>query len=310
MGAAHPVAVGGGEVGKDMAEKITNDAAAYIKSIAEQRGRNIEWAEKAVRESVSASETEALQHNLIDLIAVDLADLLKQLHGRQVTTVGGERVLDTEGVQVRHIEMNFRQRLLSLIADPNVAYMLLMLGAIGIFFEISTPGVILPGVIGSISVLLGLYAMQLLPVNYAGLALIALAVILFVAETQVVSYGALTIGGIIAMLMGSLMLFDAPPPLPQLSLWVALPVTLVVGGFFAFLLAAAVRTYALPPHSGREGLMHKVGTAHTAIDSKGGKVVVEGELWNAHSEQPIGQGDEVEVIAMQGMTLLVTKKAG
>src|SRR5919106_3404962 len=189
IGAAHPVSVGSGEMGKEMGEKVTNDAAAYIKSIAEQRGRNVEWAEKAVRESVSASETEALQHNLIDLVAVDLNDLLKQLHGRKVTTVSGERALDTEGVQVQHIEMNFRQRLLSLIADPNVAYMLLMLGAIGIFFEISTPGVILPGVIGSISVLLGLYAMQLLPVNYAGLALIALAIILFVAETQVVSYG-------------------------------------------------------------------------------------------------------------------------
>ena len=310
MGAAHPVTVGAGEVGKDMAEKITNDAAAYIKSIAEQRGRNTEWAEKAVRESVSASETEALQLKLIDLVAVDLPDLLTKLHGRKVTTVGGERLLATAGVQVRRIEMNFRQRLLSLIADPNVAYMLLMLGAIGIFFEVSTPGVILPGVIGSISVLLGLYAMQLLPVNYAGLALLALAIILFIAETQVVSYGALTIGGIIAMLMGSLMLFDAPPPLPQLSLWVALPVTLVVGGFFAFLLAAAVRTYALPPHSGREGLVHKVGTAQTAIDNKGGKVFVEGELWNAHSEQPIGKGDEVEVVGLQGMTLLVTKKGG
>jgi membrane-bound serine protease (ClpP class) len=308
MGAAHPVAVGGGEVGKDMAEKITNDAAAYIKSIAEQRGRNVEWAEKAVRESVSASETEALQLKLIDLIAVDLNDLLKQLHGRKVTTSSGERVFETDGVHVQFIAMNFRQRLLSLLADPNVAYMLLMLGAIGIFFEISTPGVVLPGVIGSISVLLGLYAMQLLPVNYAGLALIVLAIILLVAETQVVSYGALTIGGIISMLLGSLMLFDAPPPLPQLSLWVALPVTLVVGGFFAFLLAAAVRTYSLPPHSGREGLLHRIGVARTAIDAKGGKVFVAGELWDASSEQPVDKGDEVEVVGLQGMTLLVKKK--
>jgi membrane-bound serine protease (ClpP class) len=261
-----------------------------------------------VRESVSASETEALQLKLIDMIAVDLNDLLKQLHGRKVTMASGERVLDTEGVQVQFIEMNFRQRLLSLLADPNVAYMLLMLGTIGIFFEISTPGVVLPGVIGSISVLLGLYAMQLLPVNYAGLALIGLAIILFLAEIKVVSYGALTIGGTIAMLLGSLMLFDAPPPLPQLSLWVALPVTLVVGGFFAFLMTAAVGTYSLPAHSGREGLLHKVGTAQTAIDVKGGKVFVAGELWNAASAQPISKGDEVEILSLQGMTLLVKKK--
>jgi membrane-bound serine protease (ClpP class) len=311
IGAAHPVAVGGGEVGKDMAAKITNDAAAYIKSIAEQRGRNVEWAEKAVRESVSASEKEALTLELIDLIALDLNDLLKQLHGRRVTTTGGERVLDTAEAPVLMIEMNFRQRLLSLLADPNVAYMLLMLGAAGIFFEISTPGVVLPGVIGSISVLLGLYALQLLPVNYAGLALIALAIILFIAEIKVVSYGALSIGGIISMLLGSLMLFEAPPPLPQLSLWVAVPVTLCIGGFFMFLLAAAVRTYGLAPHSGREGLMHKFGVAQTAIDNKGGKVFVVGELWDAHSEQPVSQGDEVEVIGLQGMTLLVkTKESG
>jgi membrane-bound serine protease (ClpP class) len=308
MGAAHPVAVGGGEVGKEMAEKITNDAAAYIKSIAEQRGRNVEWAEKAVRQSVSASETEALQLKLIDVIAVDLADLLRQVQGRRVVTAAGERLLDTEGVRVQPIEMTFRQRLLSLLADPNVAYLLLMLGAAGIFFEISTPGVVLPGVIGSIALVLGLYALQLLPVNYAGLALIGLAIILFLAEIKVVSYGALTIGGIIAMILGSLMLFDTPPVYPGLSLWVVLPVTLLIAGFFAFVVAAAVRTLSLAPYSGREGLLHKVGVAHSAIDDKGGKVFVAGELWDAYSEQPIAKGEEVEVMALQGMTLRVKKK--
>ena len=218
IGAAHPVAVGSGEMGKEMAEKVTNDAAAYIKSIAEQRGRNVEWAEKAVRESVSASETEALQHKLIDLIALDLNDLLKQLNGRKVVTLAGEHILRTDGAARQHVEMSLPQRLLSMLADPNVAYMLLMLGAAGLFFEISMPGVVLPGVIGGISLLLGLYALQLLPVNYAGLALIVLAIILFIAEIKVTSYGALTIGGIIAMILGSLMLFDAPPPLPGLSL--------------------------------------------------------------------------------------------
>lgn len=309
VGAAHPVAVGGGEVGKEMKEKITNDAAAYIKSIAERRGRNVEWAEKAVRESVSASETEALQQNIIDLVATDLADLLRQLDGRKVTTLTGERALHTEGALIQHIDMSFRQRFLSLLADPNVAYMLLMLGAAGIFFEISTPGVVLPGVIGGISLLLGLYALQLLPVNYAGLALIVLALILFIAEIKVPSYGALTIGGIIAMLLGSLMLFEAPSPLPGLSLWVVVPVTLLTAGFFVLLVGAVLKTLWQQPYSGREGLLHKVGVARSPIDGKSGKVFLSGELWDAHSEEPVGKGDEVEVVGMQGLTLLVKKKA-
>jgi membrane-bound serine protease (ClpP class) len=309
MGAAHPVAVGSGEMGKEMAEKVTNDAAAYIKSIAEQRGRNVEWAEKAVRESVSASETEALQQKIIDLIAVDLNDLLAQLHGRKVVTPAGERLLQTEGVMLRHVEMSLRQRLLSMLADPNVAYMLLMLGAAGLFFEISTPGVVLPGVIGAISLLLGLYALQLLPVNYAGLALVALAIIMFVAEVTVTSYGALTIGGIIAMMLGSLMLFDAPPPLPGLSLWVVVPSTLLVAAFFVFLAGAALKTLSQRPYSGREGLLRKVGVALTPIDQKQGKVFVAGERWDAHSKEPIEQGAEVEIVQMDGMTLLVKQKA-
>jgi membrane-bound serine protease (ClpP class) len=308
IGAAHPVAVGSGEMGKEMGEKVTNDAAAYIKSIAEQRGRNVEWAEKAVRESVSASETEALQHKLIDLIAVDLNDLLKQLNGRKVVTSAGEHILRTEGTAVQHVEMSLRQRLLSMLADPNVAYMLLMLGAIGLFFEISTPGVVLPGVIGGISLLLGLYALQLLPVNYAGLGLIVLAIILFIAEIKVTSYGALTIGGIIAMILGSLMLFDAPPPLPGLSLWVLVPSTLLVTAFFVFLVGAALKTLAQRPYSGREGLLQKVGVAIAPIDQKQGKVFVAGERWNARSEQPIAEGDEVEVMQLDGMTLLVKQK--
>ena len=308
IGAAHPVAVGSGEMGKEMGEKVTNDAAAYIKSIAEQRGRNVEWAEKAVRESVSASETEALQHKLIDLIALDLNDLLKQLNGRKVVTPAGERILRTEGAALQHVEMSLRQRLLSMLADPNVAYMLLMLGAAGLFFEISTPGVVLPGVIGGISLLLGLYALQLLPVNYAGLALIVLAIILFIAEIKVTSYGALTIGGIIAMILGSLMLFDAPPPLPGLSLWVVVPATLLVAAFFVFLVGAALKTLAQRPYSGREGLLQKVGVALTPIDQKQGKVFVAGERWNARSEDPIEQEVEVEVVQIDGMTLLVKQK--
>ena len=309
IGAAHPVAVGSGEIGKEMGEKITNDAAAYIKSIAEQRGRNVKWAEKAVRESVSASETEALRLKLIDVVAVDLNDLLAQLDGRKVKTAAGERILHTRGAPIKQIDMSLRQRLLAHLADPNVAYMLLMLGAAGIFFEISTPGVVLPGVIGGISLLLGMYALQLLPVNYAGLALIALAIVLFIAEVKVASHGALTIGGIIAMLLGSLMLFDTPPSMPGLSLWVVVPTTLFIAGFFVFLVGAVVKTFTQRPYSGREGMLHKVGMALTPIDQKQGKVFVAGERWDAHSDAPVDQGDAVEVVEMVGMTLLVKKKA-
>jgi membrane-bound serine protease (ClpP class) len=309
IGAAHPVAVGSGDMGKEMAEKVTNDAAAYIKSIAEQRGRNVEWAEKAVRESISASETEALQHKLIDLIAVDLNDLLRQLNGRNLRMATGERILHPERAVLQHVEMSLRQRLLSMLADPNVAYMLLLLGAAGLFFEISTPGVVLPGIIGGISLLLGLYALQLLPVNYAGLALLVLAIIMFIAEIKVTSYGALTIGGILAMILGSLMLFEAPAPLPGVSPWVVVPSTLLVAGFFIFLVGAALRTLAQRPYSGREGLLEKMGVALTAIDRKQGKVFVTGERWDAHSDEPIEQGTEVEVVQIDGMTLLVRKKA-
>jgi membrane-bound serine protease (ClpP class) len=309
IGAAHPVAVGSGGMGKEMADKVTNDAAAYIKSIAEQRGRNVEWAEKAVRESVSASETEALQQKLIDLIAPDLNDLLRQLDGRRVVTSAGEKILRTEGATLQRIEMSLPRRLLSMLADPNVAYMLLMLGAAGIFFEISTPGAVLPGVIGAISLLLGLYALQLLPVNYAGLALIVLAIILFIAEIKVTSYGALTIGGIVAMILGSLMLFDAPPPLPGLSPWVVVPATFLVAGFFVFLVGAALKTFAQRPYSGREALLRKVGVALSPIDQKQGKVFVAGERWNARSDRPIAEGVEVEVAEIDGMTLLVKQKA-
>jgi membrane-bound serine protease (ClpP class) len=205
--------------------------------------------------------------------------------------------------------MSLRQRFLSMLADPNVAYMLLMLGAAGLFFEISTPGVVLPGVIGGISLLLGLYALQLLPVNYAGLALIVLALILFIAEIKVTSYGALTIGGIIAMILGSLMLFEAPPPLPGVSPWVVIPSTLMVAAFFVFLVGAALKTLTQQPYSGREGFLHKGGVALTPIDQKQGKVFVAGERWDAHSEEPIEQGGDVEVLRMDGMTLLVKKKA-
>jgi membrane-bound serine protease (ClpP class) len=224
-------------------------------------------------------------------------------------TSAGEKILRTEGATLQPIEMSLPQRLLSMLADPNVAYMLLMLGAAGIFFEISTPGAVLPGVIGAISLLLGLYALQLLPVNYAGLALIVLAIILFIAEIKVTSYGALTIGGIVAMILGSLMLFDAPPPLPGLSPWVVVPATFLVAGFFVFLVGAALKTFAQRPYSGREALLRKVGVALSPIDQKQGKVFVAGERWNARSDRPIAEGVEVEVAEIDGMTLLVRQKA-
>lgn len=231
IGAAHPVAMGE-KMDKEMAKKVTNDAAAYIRSLAESRGRNAQWAEDAVRKSVSATEKEALGLNVIDLIAKDRDELLKKIEGRKVRTAFGESIIRTSGARIIHEEMGFRQRVLDLISDPNVAYILMLLGIYGLFFELTNPGSIFPGVLGGICLILAFYAFQTLPVNYAGILLIILAIILFILEVKIVSHGILTLGGIISMIIGSIMLFESPSPFFKLSLYVILPAVLVTALFF------------------------------------------------------------------------------
>jgi membrane-bound serine protease (ClpP class) len=309
IGAAHPVGLGG-KMDKTIAEKATNDAAAYIKSLAESRGRNAQWAERAVRESISATETEALKDNVIDLVAGDLTALLDEVDGRKVRTAFGERVLRTKGAKVVREEMGLRFRILNFISDPNVAYILMLLGFYGLFFELTNPGAIFPGVAGGICLILAFYAFQTLPVNYAGLMLIILAIILFILEVKVVSHGVLTIGGIIAMLIGSLMLFETPGPFLRLSLSIILPAVIVTALFFTLTISLALKAYRRKPVTGKEELIGMEGIANTDIAPEGGMVSLHGEIWSAFSGEPIAKGSRVVVEEVRDLKLKVRKQGG
>lgn len=308
IGAAHPVGVGGGEQMDDtMTAKVTNDAAAYIRSLAEKRGRNADWAENAVRKSVSATEVEALKENVIDLIAPDLNALLKAIDGREVETAAGKRVLRTAGATIVREEMGLRHKILDLISNPNVAYILMLLGFYGLFFEMTNPGAIFPGVFGGIALILAFYAFQTLPVNYAGLLLIILAIVLFVLETQVASFGALTIGGIIAMVMGSIMLFESTPYV-KLSFSVIITSVAITALFFTVVVGLIIKAHRRKPVTGMEGLVDEEGKAITDITAKEGMVSVHGEIWSAMSEEPIGKGETVVVESVTNLKLKVRKR--
>jgi membrane-bound serine protease (ClpP class) len=309
IGAAHPVGLGQ-KMDKTMAEKATNDAAAYIKSLAESRGRNAQWAEKAVRESISSTESEALKEHVIDLVEKDITTLLSDIDGRKVRTPLGERVLRTKGAKVVREEISLRLKILNFISDPNVAYILMLLGFYGLFFELTSPGAVFPGVAGGICLILAFYAFQTLPVNYAGLLLIILAVILFVLEIKVVSHGVLTIGGIIAMLIGSLMLFESPGPFVRLSLYLILPAVIITALFFSFTIRLALKAYRRKPVTGREELTGMEGTARTDITREGGTVSLHGEIWSAFSDDVIEKNDKIVVEEVRDLKLKVRKKGG
>jgi membrane-bound serine protease (ClpP class) len=308
IGAAHPVTLGGGEgkENKTMTDKILNDTVSYIKTIAKNRGKNVEWAEKAVRQSVSITEAEALKLNVIDLISPDIQDLLTKLDGRVVKFDGVTRTLLTKGVQPRSMEMSWRYKLLDIISNPTIAYILLMLGIYGIFFELSNPGAILPGVVGGIFIILAFFALQMLPISFAGLALILFALILFIAEIKVVSHGLLTVGGVISLFLGSLMLIESPAEYMKISLSVIIPAVLVSGGFFAFAITMAVKARLTKPTTGKEGILGEMGIATTAIAPEG-KISIHGEFWNAISDQTIEKGERVQVIGMTNLKLKVKK---
>lgn len=307
IGAASPVAIGGEKMDKKVAEKITNDAVAYIKSIAQQRGRNVEWAEQAVRKSISSTETEALKRGVIDLVADDIQSLLKSIHGRKVKTEAGERTLNTKDAKVTEIQMNFRERLLNFLSNPNIAYILLMIGIYGIIFELSNPGAIFPGVIGAISLILAFYSLQTLPINYAAAALILLGIVLFILELKFTSYGLLTLGGIVCFALGSIMLFDTVNPAFKLSLSVVIPVTIVTALFFAFLLRLAYKAHRRKPVTGVEELIGMKGVAKTDFERGKGMVLVHGELWQALSDDDIRKNQEIVVEKVEGLILRVRK---
>jgi len=310
LGAAHPVAIGGGGQGgmdETMEAKVVNDAVAYAKSIARQKGRNQEWAEKIVRESISTPALEALEMKVIDLVAESEAELLEKLDGRKYLRDGQASVLSCAGLPIRFVEMNWRQQILNTISNPNVAYMLLMLGILGIFFEISQPGVILPGAIGALALLLAFIGLQMLPVNYVGVLLIVLAVVFFVLEIKVVSYGMLTIGGIIALVMGSLVLIDGSEPSMQISLAVIAATVSVFSGFFLLALYFIVRTQKSPSVFGVEAMIGMRGEAVTDIDGQG-QVFVHSEYWTAIAKEPISRGETIEVVALRDRMQLEVRK--
>ncbi|NWG04822.1 MAG: nodulation protein NfeD [Syntrophaceae bacterium] len=308
IGAAHPVTLGGGEgkESKTMTEKIVNDTVSYIKTIAKNRGRNVEWAEKAVVKSVSITEEEAVKLNVIDFICPDLPTLLTKLDGKVVKFDGITRTLQTKGVQSKPIQMSWRDRLLDIISNPTIAYILLMLGIYGIFFELSSPGAILPGVVGGIFLILAFYALQMLPVNYAGLALILFAIILFIAEIKVVSHGLLAVGGVISLFLGSMMLFQSPVEYMRVSLSVVIPAVLVSAAFFIFAVTKAIHARMKKPTTGMEGLLGEIGIASTPIRPEG-KVSIHGEFWNVMSDQPIEMGEKVQVTGVENLKLKVKK---
>ncbi|MGH7166562.1 MAG: NfeD family protein, partial [Nitrospiraceae bacterium] len=299
-----PVAMGGGEMDKTMKEKVENDSVAYIKSLAEQRGRNVAWAEDAVRKSVSVTEKEALKLKIIDLIAEDLNDLLASLDGRKVAIGTGTIELKTKGAPLIEFPMGWRLELLKALSDPNIAYILMTVGTIGILAELYNPGAILPGIVGAISLILAFYSFQSLPVNYAGVLLLLLGVVFFILEVTVTSYGLLALGGVTSMILGSLMLVKAEAPFLQISWAVILPVVTLAAGFSLLIVGMGIRAMRQPPVTGREGMVGMVGVARTPLAPKG-TLLVHGELWDAISETPLQPGDQAEVTRIDGLKLFV-----
>jgi membrane-bound serine protease (ClpP class) len=308
IGAAHPVTVGGGEAkeSKTMTEKIVNDTVAFIKNIAEVRGRNVDWAEKAVVKSVSITDEEAVKLHVVDFITPDIHTLLAKIDGKVVKLDGVTRTLRTKGVQPQTIQMSWRDRLLDIISNPTIAYIFLMLGIYGVFFELSSPGAILPGVVGGIFLILAFYALHMLPVNYAGLALIFFGIILFIAEIKVVSHGLLSVGGVISLFLGSMMLFQSPVEYMRVSLSVIIPAVLVSAAFFIFAVTKAIHARLKKPTTGMEGLIGEVGIVSTPIAPEG-KVSIHGEFWNATSDQNLEKGEKAQVIGVANLKLKVKK---
>lgn len=310
-GAAHPVGGQGENLPEDVRDKVTNDAAAMVRSLAEQRGRNPETAERTVIESISLTAEEALEEGLIDLIATDINDLLEQLKSMEVTRFKGDIVnLDLDEPQIVEIEPTFAERLFSVLANPNIAYLLMALGALGLYVEISHPGGILPGVVGVIFLLLGLYSVSVLPVSWAGVALIFVALMLFILEVKVTSYGLLTVGGVISFVLGSLMLFEGPIPAMRVSMGVVLPTAIVVAVVTVFLLTRVLNAHRQLPMTGYQGMIGEVGRAISDL-APDGKVAVHGEYWDGRSiGATIAAGSSVRVVAIHDRRVDVVAEGG
>jgi membrane-bound serine protease (ClpP class) len=307
IGAAHPVAIGiggAGNVDKTMSDKIENDAAAYVRSIAKTRGRSEDWVEKAVRKSESITAEEALKLNVVDYVATDLQTLLTAIDQKKIDLVSGEKVLRTVNAVIVDKKMGTRQSILSAISDPNISYLLLLIGLAGLYFEFSTPGAILPGVIGGISLLLAFFGLSTLPVNYTGILLIIFGIILFIAEIKIMSHGMLTVGGVISLAMGSLLLFDTPEPALRLSFQVLIPAVTVASAFFIVVIYLAIKAQMRKHFTGAEAMIGEEAEVVRDIEQQG-EVFIKGEYWKAKSAVPIPKGAKVKIISVDGMMLTV-----
>lgn len=310
IGAAHPVSGQGAIADTIMNEKTTNDAAAFIRAIARKRDRNLDWAEQAVRNSVAISEDEALENNVIDLVVANERQLLEMINGRTVRLSSGDHTLQTSGAGIEYLEMSFWEKLLDKLADPNIAYILMMLGFYGILFELYNPGIMVPGIVGVICLILAFYSMHTLPVNFAGLALIIFAIILFLLEIKITSYGMLTIGGVISLFLGSVMLIRSGSPweIVQVSLSVIIPATILTAVFFVAVIGIGLRAQKARPFSGIESMVGMIGKTITELNPAG-TVMLHGEIWNARSlAGKISAGREVKVESVKDLTIYVREE--
>jgi membrane-bound serine protease (ClpP class) len=314
IGAAHPVSGDGTPADPTLAKKSAEDVAAYARSIASKRGRNVKLSEEAVKESRAFTDQEALEADppLVTLVASDLTDLLRQLDGREITRFDGRReTLHTQGARIERVDMTWRERILSAIAHPQVAYLLFSLGTLGLTIELWSPGAILPGVAGGLCLLLAFFAFQILPINYTGLLLIGFGLILLILEIKVTSFGVLAIGGLLSLIFGSLMLIDSPLPELQIGLQLILPLTIALASVILFLVRLAVSSQRQPAATGIQGMIGERGRAASPIaPGRAGLASAHGEIWQAVSSHPIAEGDEVEVLAVDGLRLTVQPVRG
>jgi membrane-bound serine protease (ClpP class) len=309
IGAAHPVGMQGGEKDSIMNEKATNDAAAFIRTISEKRHRNVAWAEDAVRRSISITETEALRDSVIDIIAPNIRELLQRIDGKEIALDQGKKILHTKDASIVEVEMGWKFEILEILSDPNIAYIFFLLGLYGLLFELYNPGAILPGVVGFISLVIAFYSLHTLPVNYAGLALILFGIVLFILELKIVSHGILAVGGVISLLIGSIMLINTESSLEFVAIsWsVIIPAVLFTALFFLFAIGMGVKAQRRKPVTGTEGITGETGVAMTDLAPEG-QVRVHGEIWKAMSKgTPIKAGTPVVVVRVENLRLVVAE---
>ena len=305
IGAASVVSMGG-EMDSTMYKKVTNDAVANLQAIANKRGRNKEWVERAIREAISISDYEAVDSNVVDLVAENIDDLLEKIDGREIETAGGVKTLHTKNAHKESIAKTFSEKILEIISNPNIAFLLFSLGGLGLVLELYNPGAILPGVVGGICIILAFFSFQTLPINYAGLLLILFSIILFLLEIKVPSYGILTIGGVVSLALGGVMLVDSPDPYLKVSWYAISAVIIVFVGFFGIAVRYIIKTHRKQVTTGIEGLVGQIGRVTQDLDPQG-MVLVAGELWKAHADETLLKDSRVKVVQTENMALKVEK---